>query len=661
MNTRDQFGNYLLLKKLAEDPLGETFRAGRVGRQTLDRVVLLRVLNGAGFDPERIARALQARSPLAQALKSPTIGQATDVGQVRGVPYIAYDYSSGRSLSQLLEQAARRHQQLPLDHAVLIAERVALALAVAFETRLGDERVQHGFVTPHLVHVSNEGEVKLLGFEASTGLRESAAHPLIKQAASGYLSPETLAGQPLHKSDDVYSVAALLLEMLTGQAPAVNAANLRGAIVAAEGTPIPAELAALLERSLCPRDQRVPDIVSWHKSLAKLMADSGWAATTFNIAFFLHNLYRDEIDREARELETEKSQAAALVASSARTAELAPAAAAAPSAAPSAVRSTGPIREDTSVLRDEYGIPGKKRGASPALLGGIAAAVVVLGVGGYLLFGSGGSTTAAPATPPPAPVTEAAPAAAPAPTGMTPEQIQSMIQEALANQKKETEAEQRVSEEKLKALQKQQRTRHDSGRRRTGDDPGRTGDDCAEPGLHGEPAGDDGPLDAGPGSGAGEAGGPGARARPAGGQVGSGAVGARGRPRLDGPRRRGAARRPPAAAALSASRLAHEEGGDDHRPGADRRERSRDRRRRAVEQGRLRSRRGGGRPCPQLHLGGGEEGRHQGQDVDRAQGGVQALSGGDIALSGRFFRRASTKKGGQTPPFLVLPRLRPTF
>jgi len=455
MNTRDQFGNYLLLKKLAEDPLGETFRAGRVGRQTLDRVVLLRVLNGAGFDPERIARALQARSPLAQALKSPTIGQATDVGQVRGVPYIAYDYSSGRSLSQLLEQAARRHQQLPLDHAVLIAERVALALAVAFETRLGDERVQHGFVTPHLVHVSNEGEVKLLGFEASTGLRESAAHPLIKQAASGYLSPETLAGQPLHKSDDVYSVAALLLEMLTGQAPAVNAANLRGAIVAAEGTPIPAELAALLERSLCPRDQRVPDIVSWHKSLAKLMADSGWAATTFNIAFFLHNLYRDEIDREARELETEKSQAAALVASSARTAELAPAAAAAPSAAPSAVRSTGPIREDTSVLRDEYGIPGKKRGASPALLGGIAAAVVVLGVGGYLLFGSGGSTTAAPATPPPAPVTEAAPAAAPAPTGMTPEQIQSMIQEALANQKKETEAEQRVSEEKLKALQKQ--------------------------------------------------------------------------------------------------------------------------------------------------------------------------------------------------------------
>jgi len=434
MNTRDQFGNYLLLKKLAEDPLGETFRAGRVGRQTLDRIVLLRVLNGAGFDPERIARALQARSPLAQALKSPTTGQATDVGQVRGVPYIAYDYSSGRSLAQLLEQATRRHQQLPVDHAVLVAERVALALAVAYETRLGDERVQHGFVTPHLVHISNEGEVKLLGFEASTGLRESAAHPLVKQAMSGYLSPETLAGQPAHKSDDVYGVAALLLEMLTGQAPSVSAANLRGAVVAAEGTPLPGELVTLLERSLCPREQRIPEIVSWHKALAKAMADSGWAATTFNIAFFLHNLFRDEIDREARELESEKSQAASLVASSARAPEPAPAPAAAAPA--STVRSAGPVREDTSVLRDEYGIPAKKGGVSPAVIGGAIAAVVVVAGIGYYLLGRGGSSA-----PPSAPV-EPAPTqqAAPAPTGMTQEQIQELLNQALVKQRQDLEA-----------------------------------------------------------------------------------------------------------------------------------------------------------------------------------------------------------------------------
>jgi hypothetical protein len=55
-----------------------------------------------------------------------------------------------------------------------------------------------------------------------------------------------------------------------------------------------------------------------------------------------------------------------------------------------------------------------------------------LAIGGYL-FGAAASAT-------PAAAPAAAPLAAPAPTGMTPEQIQAMIQEALANQKKQTES-----------------------------------------------------------------------------------------------------------------------------------------------------------------------------------------------------------------------------
>ena len=86
MNTRDQFGNYLLLKKLSEDALGEVFRAGRIGRQALERVVLLRVYNGQGLDSERVARTIQSRGAIAQALKSPNLATAIDSGQVRGVP-----------------------------------------------------------------------------------------------------------------------------------------------------------------------------------------------------------------------------------------------------------------------------------------------------------------------------------------------------------------------------------------------------------------------------------------------------------------------------------------------------------------------------------------------------------------------------------------------
>jgi serine/threonine-protein kinase len=314
MNTRDQFGQYLLLKKLAEDALGETFRAGRIGRQTLDRIVLLRVYNGQGLDSERVARTIQSRGALAQGLKSPNITNAVDSGQVRGVPYVAYDYFSGRTLAQLAEQAVKRGQPVPLDHALLIAERIAAGLAVAFETRFGDERVTHGMLTPHQVLVSHEGELRLCGFEAAPGLRASAAHPVIKQSLGRYLAPEALAGEPPGKNDDVYSVGAILFELLTAQpAPALPAAGLgpllEQAVVAADGGNLHPDLAGLLKRSLAPHDQRVGDIVAWHKSLAKLMADGQYNPTTFNLAFFLHNLFRDEIERETQELETERTQA----------------------------------------------------------------------------------------------------------------------------------------------------------------------------------------------------------------------------------------------------------------------------------------------------------------------------------------------------------------
>jgi hypothetical protein len=110
MNTRDQFGNYLLLKKLTEDALGETFRAGRLGKQGVERVALLRVFNGQGLDGERLAQRIQQRAPLQAALKSPNLAQGIDLGQVRGVAYVAYDYVSGkwRSSSSRRDASIRR-------------------------------------------------------------------------------------------------------------------------------------------------------------------------------------------------------------------------------------------------------------------------------------------------------------------------------------------------------------------------------------------------------------------------------------------------------------------------------------------------------------------------------------------------------------------------
>jgi TonB family protein len=459
MNTRDQFGHYLLLKKLTEDAFGETFRAGRIGRQTLERVVLLRVYNGPGLDAERIARTIQARAGLAQVLKSPTVANAVDSGQVRGVPYVAYDYVSGRTLAQLAEQAVKRGQPVPLDHALLIVERMAAALSVALETRFGDDRVLHGMLTPHQVLVSHEGELRLSGFEASPGLRAALTHPVVKQAVGRYVGPEATSGEAAARNDDVYSLGAILFELLTGGAVPTMPASGFGAVVdqavvAADGGNLHPDLAALLKRSLAPRDQRVGDVVAWHKTLAKLMADGQYNPTTFNLAFFLHNLFRDEIERETQELETERTQAIQIpVQAQAPAPAPAPAVAA---AAPSPVRDSGPVRENTDVLREKYGIPDQGAKNRTGLIAAVAGGVVVLAVGGWLLFGRGGSAPetaeTAAAAPAPAPA-EPAPAA---PAGPSPEDIQAQIAAMVTEQSKQLEAGLKAQyDEQLKALQKQ--------------------------------------------------------------------------------------------------------------------------------------------------------------------------------------------------------------
>ena len=466
MNIPEEFGNYLLLKKLAEDPLGESFRAGKVGAQGMEQVVLLRVFNGKGLDGEKLWSRIAGRTAVQTILKSPNIGNGVDLGRVRSFPYAAYDYISGKNLAALFAQAARQHAPIPTDHALLIAERLALALAAAHESRLGDERMLHGFVVPHLVMISNEGETRLLGFEVAPGLRDLAAGGWQDDAIRPYLAPETLAGSPLTKSDDVYSLGAVLFELLTGERPAADAdgldARIDAAVLANDGAPLPAPVAALLKKSLVGREQRIADAVTWHKTLSKLMIDGHFSPTTFNLAFFMHNLFRDEIERENQEMQAEKK----LQLPAHRPPALVPAAAPAVAAAQDLREVTG-VREATwpgtraQVAKEAE--PSKK----PLWIGLAAVLVAALAVGGYFLFGrSGGQKSAGPAAPPPAVSPAAQPAALPgtAPpagatttqAGLTPEEIQAQIQQMFEARQKDMEAKYKAQyDDRIKQLQQQ--------------------------------------------------------------------------------------------------------------------------------------------------------------------------------------------------------------
>src|SRR5262249_58210944 len=133
--------------------------------------------------------------------------------------------------------------------------------------------------------ISNEGETRLLGFEVAPGLRDLAAGGWQDDALRPYLAPGILKGGPAAKSDDVYSLGAVLFELLTGERPPVAPPQayrplIDAAQLANDGTPLPAPVAALLKKSLPPREQRIADAVPGHKTLSQLKLDGRLSPTT---------------------------------------------------------------------------------------------------------------------------------------------------------------------------------------------------------------------------------------------------------------------------------------------------------------------------------------------------------------------------------------------
>jgi TonB family protein len=131
---------------------------------------------------------------------------------------------------------------------------------------------------------------------------------------------------------------------------------------------------------------------------------------------------------------------------------------AAAAAAASPVRAAGPIRDESAILREEYGLPEKRGGNQNVLIAAGVGALAVVGVVGFLLFGRGGgesSEAAAAPAQPPAQTAPPQPAPQPAQAGLTPEQIQALIDQALAKQRQEIDAGRQASDEQVRALQRQ--------------------------------------------------------------------------------------------------------------------------------------------------------------------------------------------------------------
>ena len=278
-----RLGPYEILDAIGAGGMGEVYRA----RDTrLDRTVAIKILPAhLSSDPVRKQR-FEREAKTISSLNHPNICVLHDVGQQDGIDYLVMECIEGETLSKRLEKGA-----LPLEQVLKYGTQIADALDKAHRSG-----VVHRDLKPGNIMLTPTG-AKLLDFglakptaPLSSAVTLTAAtrnSPVTEQGTIvgtfQYMSPEQTEGKELDGRSDLFSLGAVLYEMVTGQRafPGKSQLSVASAILEKEPTPIstvkpmtPPALDHAIRRSLAKEVER-----RW-QSAADLAGELQWIAET---------------------------------------------------------------------------------------------------------------------------------------------------------------------------------------------------------------------------------------------------------------------------------------------------------------------------------------------------------------------------------------------
>ncbi|MGQ0735263.1 MAG: protein kinase domain-containing protein [Acidobacteriota bacterium] len=205
---QESLGHYRLLRKLGEGGMGVVYAAED---QRLGRTVALKTLRAGLADREARDR-LRREARLAASITHPHVCQLYEIGEVGDTLFITMELLTGEPLSERLERGA-----LPVREAVQVAQQVLAALSA-----LHLRGIVHRDLKPSNIYLTGQG-AKLLDFGVARAGADaqmtmmSLTQPGTVLGTPRYMAPEHASGEPVDARSDLFSVGAVLYEMLAGR------------------------------------------------------------------------------------------------------------------------------------------------------------------------------------------------------------------------------------------------------------------------------------------------------------------------------------------------------------------------------------------------------------------------------------------------------------
>jgi WD40 repeat protein len=205
-----RLGDYLLEQEIAHGGMGVVYRARQL---SLGRTVAVKLLLLGRYSSAESVERFRREAQSAAALRHPNIVAIHEIGEHEGQQFFSMDYVEGQNLAE----AVRTGPMEPRRSAEVVG---AIAKAIHFAHEHG---VLHRDLKPSNVLLDAFGQVRITDFGLAKRLDGSSDLTLTGQVVGtpNYLSPEQAAGKhaALGPGSDVYSIGALMYELLTGRPP----------------------------------------------------------------------------------------------------------------------------------------------------------------------------------------------------------------------------------------------------------------------------------------------------------------------------------------------------------------------------------------------------------------------------------------------------------